>query len=79
MGELQLYVRGAVNYCEPGITYRETLDLDRWLRRRVRPYYWKQWGRPRARRRNLLRLGINRKKVHMASRSRKGPWRMSQN
>ena len=79
MEELQLYVRGAVNYYEPGMTCRETLDLDRWLRRRVRLYYWKQWGRPRARRRNLIRLGVNRNKVHMASRSRKGPWRMSQN
>ena len=77
--ELQNYVRGAVNYYEPGMTYGETRDLDGWLRRRVRLYYWKQWGRPRARRRNLLRLGINREKVHMASRSRKGPWRMSQN
>jgi len=79
MEELQLYVRGAVNYYEPGMTYGETRELDGWLRRRVRLYYWKQWGRPRARRRNLSRLGINREKVHMASRSRKGPWRMSQN
>ena len=79
MEELQQYVRGAVNYYEPGMTYSETRDLDGWLRRRVRLYYWKQWGRPRARRRNLLRLGVNREKVHMASRSRKGPWRMSQN
>jgi hypothetical protein len=79
MEELQLYVRGAVNYYEPGVTYREALDLDGWLRRRVRLYYWKQWGRPRARRRNLIRLGINRDKVHRASRSRKCHWRMSQN
>ncbi len=62
-----------------GITYAEARELDGWLRRRVRLYYWKQWGRPRARRRNLLRLVINRETVHLASRSRKGPWRMSQN
>ena len=76
MEELQTYVRGAVNYYEPGITYREALELERWLRTRVRLYYWKQWGKPRTRRRNLLRLGIAREKVHMASRSRKGPWRL---
>ena len=29
--------------------------------------------------RNLIKLGINRATVHKASRSRKGPWRMSQN
>jgi RNA-directed DNA polymerase len=76
MEELQTYVRGAVNYYEPGITYREALELESWLRTRVRLYYWKQWGKPRTRRRNLLRLGIAREKVHMASRSRKGPWRL---
>ena len=37
----------------------------------------KQWGRPRARRLNLLKLGAPRDKVHMASRSRKGHWRIS--
>jgi RNA-directed DNA polymerase len=79
MEELQLFVRGAVNYYSLGMTYAEARELDQWLRRRVRLYYWKQWGRPRARRRNLIKLGINRATVHMASRSRKGPWRMSQN
>jgi len=37
----------------------------------------KQWGRPRTRRRKLLRLGIGRGEVHMASQSRKGPWRIT--
>ena len=55
------------------------LELDEWFRRRVRPYHWKQWQRPRARRRNLIKLGINPKEVRRASRSRKGYWRMSQN
>ena len=40
---------------------------------------WKQWKRPRARRRNLLKLGANPKEVHLATRSRKGYWRMSAN
>ena len=79
MEELQLFVRGALNYYSLGMTYAEARELDGWLRRRVRLYYWKQWGRPRTRRRNLIKLGINRATVHMASRSRKGPWRMSQN
>lgn len=79
MDDLQRFVRGAVNYYSCGMTYAEARELDGWLRRRVRLYYWKQWGRPRTRRRNLLRLGAKREKVHMASRSRKGPWRMSQN
>ena len=55
------------------------LALSVWVRRRVRLYYWKQWKQPRTRRRNLLALGVNPGKVHMATRSRKGYWRMSQN
>ena len=69
----------AVRYFGISHTYREVLELDEWMRRRVRLYYWKQWKRPRARRRNLLKLGANPKKVHMATRSRKGYWRMSCN
>ena len=55
------------------------LELDNWLRRRVRLYHWKQWKQPRTRRRNLLRLGANPGTVHMATRSRKAYWRMSAN
>lgn len=37
--ELRLYVRGAFNYYAAGITYRESRELDSWLRRKVRAYY----------------------------------------
>ena len=79
IAELERYVRGAFNYYELGILFGEARELDRWVRRRVRLYYWKQWGRPRTRRRKLLKLGIGRDEVHKASRSRKGHWRMSHN
>ena len=98
IAELQNYLRGSVNYYGLGIAFGEARELDRWMRRRMRLYYWiakrrahpnakpnrkarrdKQWGRPRTRRRKLLKLGIGRDEVHMASRSRKGHWRMSHN
>lgn len=79
IAELAIYVRGAFNYYGLGITFGEARELDQWVRRRVRLYYWKQWGRPRTRRRRLLRLGIERDEVHKTSRSRKGHWRMSHN
>ena len=77
--ELRRYVTGWMNYFGISHTYAAVLELDEWIRRRVRLYHWKQWQRPRARRRNLIKLGINPKEVHRASRSRKGYWRMSQN
>ncbi len=75
--ELTLYTRGALNYYMIGVNFAEVRELDGWIRRRMRLYYWKQWKRPKTRRRKLLRLGIGRDEVHLASRSRKGPWRMS--
>jgi len=71
--------RGWLIYYKLSSTYSAVLELSVWVRRRVRLYYWKQWKQPRTRRRHLLALGINPNKVHMATRSRKGYWRMSQN
>jgi RNA-directed DNA polymerase len=79
IGELNLYVRGWLNYYKLSSTYKEVLALSVWVRRRVRLYYWKQWKQPRTRRRHLLALGADPDTVHMATRSRKGYWRMSQN
>ncbi|MGJ8657113.1 MAG: group II intron reverse transcriptase/maturase [Akkermansiaceae bacterium] len=74
--DLRNYLRGALNYYLVGVTFREVRELDHWIRRRMRMYYWKQWGRPRARRLNLIKLGASRDKVKLASRSRKGAWRI---
>ena len=64
----------------PTVAFADGLaNLAEWVRRRVRLYYWKQWKQPRTRRRHLLALGIPREEVKLASRSRKGYWRMSGN
>ena len=65
-------------YIAIGIPFGEIRALDQWVRRRMRLYDWKQWGRPRTRRRRPLKLGVSRDEVHKASRARKGHWRMSQ-
>jgi RNA-directed DNA polymerase len=78
-GELHRYVTGWLHYFGLSHTYTGVLELEEWMRRRVRLYYWKQWKQPRTRRRHLLALGIDPKEVHMATRSRKGYWRMSAN
>lgn len=77
--ELRRYVTGWLHYFGISHTYTGLLALEEWVRRRVRLYYWKQWKRPRTRRRHLLALGISPGEVHMATRSRKGYWRMSAN
>ena len=76
---LKRYVIGWLNYYGISRSYAELVELDQWLRRRVRLCYWKQWKRPRTRRRHLLALGVSREKVKLATRSRKGYWRMAGN
>ena len=50
------------------------------LETRVKGYaHAVRWKQPRTRRRHLLAWGANPNKVHMATRSRKGYGRMSQN
>jgi RNA-directed DNA polymerase len=77
--ELHRYVVGWLNYFSLSDTYTALMELEEWLRRRVRLYYWKQWKQPRTRRRHLITMGIPPDEVHMATRSRKGYWRMSAN
>jgi RNA-directed DNA polymerase len=76
---LRRYVTGWLNYFGHSRTYQAMDDLDHWLRRRVCMCFWKTWKRPRTRRRHLLALGIPRDQVKLATRSRKGYWRMSHN
>jgi RNA-directed DNA polymerase len=79
LGSLRRYVQGWFGYYRISRTWGEVLALEQWMRRRVRQCYWKQWKRARMRRRMLLRLGAKREDVHLASRSRKGCWRMCTN
>ncbi len=76
---LNRYVQGWFGYYRISRTWDEVRELDKWLRRRVRQCYWKQWQRPRRRRYMLLKLGADRRTVHLASRARKGCWRMCTN
>jgi RNA-directed DNA polymerase len=75
--ELRRYVVGWLNYFGISQAYRVVPELDQWLRRRVRMYYWKQWKRARTRRRQLIRLGIHRVEVFKATRSHRAYWFMA--
>ena len=74
---LKRYVSGWLNDFGHSQSDAEVVELDQWLRRRVRLCYWKQWKRPRTRRRHRLALGRSRDQVTLATRSRKGYWRMA--
>ena len=75
--ELKRYVVGWLNYFGLSQAYRVIPELDQWVRRRVRMYYWKQWKRARPRRRQLIRLGIHPAEVYKATRAHRGYWFMA--
>jgi group II intron reverse transcriptase/maturase len=52
-------------------------ELDEWLRRRLRQVRWKEWKRPKTRRRNLRALGIPEQQAREWAGSRKGYWRIA--
>lgn len=69
------YLRGWMNYFGIGIRYQQSIDLDQWIRRRIRMCYWKQWRKPRTKIRNLIKLGVPTKLAIDCGLSSKGYWR----
>jgi len=77
MLELRRYFQGWVGYFSivPMKTYFEILD--KWVRRRIRSCYWKQWRKSRTRIANLRKLGVRRDQAVTHGMSSKGAWVMS--
>ena len=75
--ELRWYFQGWVGYF--GLVPIKSFfsELDKWVRRRIRSCYWKQWQRPRTRIANLKKLGIREHEAVTHGVSSKGPWVLS--
>ncbi len=69
------YLRGWINYFGIANCYQLCVDLDHWIRRRVRMAYWRQWRKPRTRVRNLIKRGVCVQSAVACGISSKGPWR----
>lgn len=50
-------------------------EIDKWIRRKLRCYIWKQWGR--AGYRELRKRGVSVREAWNTSKSAHGPWRLS--
>lgn len=51
--------------------------LDKWLRRRVRACYWKQWQKSKTRFHKLRSYGLSEHEARKYAASSKGPWRLA--
>jgi group II intron reverse transcriptase/maturase len=76
MAKVKRYAQGWLGYF--GIAEMKSIlkRWDEWLRRRFRCYIWKQWKVPKARIKNLMRLGIPRYYAHKWGYV-KGYWRVA--
>jgi RNA-directed DNA polymerase len=75
--ELSVYLRGWINYYGIANQYQQCVELDQWIRRRIRMCYWKQWRKARTKIGNLIRLGVPRETAIKSGLSGKSYWRNS--
>ena len=71
------FIRGWINYFGIANCYQLCVDLDNWIRRRVRMAYWRQWRKPRTKVRNLMSRGVHIQTAVACGTTSKGPWRSS--
>jgi len=74
---LRRYIMGWINYFRIADMKRVLTETDKWMRRRIRMIYWKQWKRVRTRFKVLKTLGIQKQKAWEYANTRKGYWRIS--
>lgn len=74
---LSQYLRGWINYFGIANCYRQCLELDHWIRRRLRMAYWRQWRKVRTRVGKLMKLGVHVRTAVACGRTSKGPCRSS--
>ena len=73
--KISQYLRGWINYFGIANSYQRCVDLDHWIRRRVRMAYWRQWRKPRTKVRSLMGLGVHVQAAVACGITSKGPWR----
>jgi RNA-directed DNA polymerase len=77
VNRLKLYLsgwRGYFGFCETPSVLRR---LDKWLRRRLRMVFWRQWRRGRTRFAELCKRGVGRDLAAQTAGSAHGPWHLS--
>ena len=75
--KLKQAITGWVTYFSIADMGNLAKSLDKWLRRRIRMCFWKQWKRIRTKHDNLVRMGIANYKAREFANTRKGYWRIA--
>jgi group II intron reverse transcriptase/maturase len=70
--------QGWVNAFRMASIHGKLKELDGWLRNRLRYCIWHHWKKPERKRKNLIRLGVDKEHAYAWSRSRMGGWAIAQ-
>ncbi|MBU5595752.1 group II intron reverse transcriptase/maturase [Amphibacillus sp. MSJ-3] len=77
VGRINQVIRGWINYFKIGYMKRLLVNIDAHLRVRLRTCIWTKWKTAENRRKNLIKLGLNRNKAYEYSHSSKGATRVA--
>ena len=72
--KLNPLIRGWINYFKLDEESNFAIDLDKWIRHRLRDMKWRQWKRPRTRYRNMLKRGLKEETARSSAYNGRGPW-----
>lgn len=75
--KLNQYLMGCCGYFALADTKSIFLELDKWIRRRLRMCLWKNWKKPKTKIRNLIQLGVPQWQAYEWGNTRKSYWRIS--
>ncbi len=78
IGKLNEIQRGWINNFRMASIYNKLVEIDGWLRNRLRYCIWHHWKKLERKRKNLIRLGIQQGQAYAWSRSRMGGWAIAQ-
>ena len=70
--------KGWVNNFRLASIHAKLKKIDEWLRNRLRYCIWHHWKRPERKRKNLIRLGLDKNRAYAYSRTRMGGWAVAQ-
>ena len=67
-------LRGWAAYFKLAATKRVLEESDGWIRHKLRCVLWRQWKRPYARARNLMKRGLTEERAWRSATNGRGPW-----
>ncbi len=67
-------LRGWAAYFKLTETKRRLHECDGWIRHKMRCILWRQWKRPYARARNLMKRGLTEQRAWRSATNGRGPW-----